>query len=255
MSLPAFHWLSLDPVPPARWDLRLIAWRLAPPVPCARIDGKQPSLLDWRAGSRLADRSRLRHRETIVAVGVDEASERAALLADGYGDAVCANVVMAELAARLLKLEAFATSLPRYRRAGPVPLDLFYRDARLGETWLGLHPREFALLWRLTETPAVPVSRRELLADVWRLEHVPETNSLEVHVSRLRAKLAISHCAWLVRTCPGGGYQLGSEEAANRSAFFGPGSEALDRPVAIGNGAGRSMAAEERGNGERSGCD
>jgi DNA-binding response OmpR family regulator len=52
------------------------------------------------------------------------------------------------------------------------------------------------------------VTRRDLWRDVWRLKHEPETNSVEVHVSRLRAKLASAGCAGLVETCPGGGYRL-----------------------------------------------
>lgn len=53
-----------------------------------------------------------------------------------------------------------------------------------------------------------PQERAAMLADVWRLAHVPETNSLEVHVSRLRAKLAPARAGWLVETDPRGGYRL-----------------------------------------------
>ncbi|MXP36689.1 hypothetical protein GRI55_13075 [Erythrobacter citreus] len=99
-------------------------------------------------------------------------------------------------------------------RAGPVTLDLFYRDGRLDGRWLGLHPREFGLLWRLAEARGMPITRRQLLRDVWRIEHPPETNSLAVHVSRLRAKLAVSACSWLVETHPQGGYRLAARPAA-----------------------------------------
>jgi DNA-binding response OmpR family regulator len=57
---------------------------------------------------------------------------------------------------------------------------------------LGLHPREFALLWRLAECPGEDVSCAALVSDVWRLAARPETNSLAVHVSRLRAKLRVA---------------------------------------------------------------
>jgi two-component system OmpR family response regulator len=52
------------------------------------------------------------------------------------------------------------------------------------------------------------VTRRQLLEDVWRLAHDPQTNSVEVHVSRLRSKLAAAGCAELVETVPQGGYRL-----------------------------------------------
>ena len=73
---------------------------------------------------------------------------------------------------------------------------------------LGLHPREFALVWRLADTPEVPVDKETLLKEVWGLRHVPETNSLAVHVSRLRDKMRGAGLPELVRTTPSGGYVL-----------------------------------------------
>ncbi|WP_169829193.1 winged helix-turn-helix domain-containing protein [Tsuneonella mangrovi] len=98
---------------------------------------------------------------------------------------------------------------PRTFRVGPVTLDLMHRDARVGETWLRLRPREFAVLWRLAESAGQRVSRCALISDVWRLRHIPETNSLEVHVARLRAKLDRFGLRGLVETDPAGGYRLG----------------------------------------------
>lgn len=80
----------------------------------------------------------------------------------------------------------------------PARLNVGQADRR----WIGLHPREFALMWRLAECPGEQVTKEALLTDVWRLRHEPETNSLEVHVSRLRDKLALSVLAWLVQTHP-----------------------------------------------------
>jgi two-component system OmpR family response regulator len=103
--------------------------------------------------------------------------------------------------------------LPRRRELGPLTLDLIHRDARADGTWLSLHPREFGLLWRLAERPGELVSRARLLRDVWRLDFEPGTNSVEVHVSRLRAKLARAGLAGLVETDPQGGYRLGAPPA------------------------------------------
>ncbi|TMM46171.1 winged helix-turn-helix transcriptional regulator [Qipengyuania marisflavi] len=142
--------------------------------------------------------------------------------------------------------------MPRRLHAGPVELDLFHRDGRIEQTWLGLHPREFGLLWRLAETPFDRVTRRDLLTDVWRLDHVPETNSLEVHVSRLRAKLAISGAGWLVRTHPDGGYQLGHEGGASFSVFTYAWRESLDTAEMFGNAAAPlSVLASNRHGAER----
>jgi DNA-binding response OmpR family regulator len=43
--------------------------------------------------------------------------------------------------------------IPRLREAADMTLDLFHRDGRAEDCWLGLHPREFALIWRLAEHP------------------------------------------------------------------------------------------------------
>ena len=94
-------------------------------------------------------------------------------------------------------------------KAGPLRLDLFHRDAALDGRWLALHPREFALLWRLAETPDSTVSQRALLRDVWRLPFEPGTNRVAVHVARLRRKLATVGLAAMIAT-DGAGYRLDS---------------------------------------------
>ncbi len=98
--------------------------------------------------------------------------------------------------------------IPRFREVGDVTLDLFHRDGRVADCWLGLHPREFALLWRLAEHPGERMTRRQLLADVWRIHFDPETNSVAVHVARVRAKLDTFGLVRLVATHPEGGYFL-----------------------------------------------
>lgn len=110
------------------------------------------------------------------------------------------------------------TLIPRFRDAGDVTLDLFHRDGRVEDRWLGLHPREFELLWRLAEQPGERLTRQQLLADVWRITFEPETNSVAVHVARVRAKLQPFGLARMLATHPDGGYFL---DAPPRPAHFG----------------------------------
>ncbi len=100
------------------------------------------------------------------------------------------------------------TLIPRFREAGDVTLDLLHRDGRVDDRWLSLHPREFELLWRLAEDPGKRLSKRRLLADVWRISYEPETNSVAVHVARVRAKLAPLGLAGILATHSDGGYYL-----------------------------------------------
>jgi len=129
-------------------------------------------------------------------------------LSMGCAEALSADTGLHELEARTRRVTEMFGMLPRWRDIGTLTLDLFHRDARKGARWLGLHPREFGLLWRLADTPGRRVTRKQLIKDVWRLNHEPETNSVEVHVSRLRAKLAGAGCESLVETVPEGGYRL-----------------------------------------------
>jgi len=197
--------------PPWPWDLRRLGWTL-----CAGEDGRRAEcrhvlLVDARdlrqserEGMAAADRPAWR----LLMLGVEEPAERAALLTLGCAEALTAAIGLRELEARARRIDEMFGMLPRWRTVGPLTLDLFHRDARRGGRWLALHPREFGVLWRLADAPGQRVTRKQLLRDVWRLNHEPETNSVEVHVSRLRGKLAELGCAWLVATDPRGGYRL-----------------------------------------------
>ena len=215
----AFAWVSDEADPPARWDLRLLGWRMTIPNSAPPTAGETVWLFDCRPRSIARRWQDMNPAKLIAAVGVDGQEERVAMLAAGFGEVLSTRVALSELALRLTRLAEQVDVMPRFRRAGPALLDLFHRDARIGGRWLSLHPREFALFWRLAETPDIPVDRGELLSDVWRLEHVPETNSLEVHVSRLRAKLGMAHAAWLIETVPQGGYRLGQRSSKSFFAF------------------------------------
>ena len=100
------------------------------------------------------------------------------------------------------------TQIPRFREVGDLTLDLFHRDGRVEDRWLALHPREFELLWRLAQQPGERVTRQQLLADVWRIHFNPQSNSVAVHVARVRAKLEQLGLARMLATHPDGGYLL-----------------------------------------------
>jgi len=70
---------------------------------------------------------------------------------------------------------------------GPLLIDLTRRQARLRDEQLRLTPIEFALLGYLAQARR-PVSRAELLRELWGHRFDPGTNSVAVHVSRLRGK-------------------------------------------------------------------
>lgn len=212
-----FRWLPAGDIPPP-YDLRRCGWRLVetladPEASACPILAARPGIgaATWMI---LLGRDDPDLRRRVLLIGVPEGRERARLLRLGFGDVMPADIGLAEIDSRAERLAERADLLPRRRRVGPLVLDLFSRDGEGPRGRLSLHPREFALLWRLAETPGRPVGKAQLAADVWRMGFVPETNSIAVHVSRLRAKLALAGLDGLVRTAPGGGYFLDRRMAA-----------------------------------------
>ena len=209
-----FGWVAADREPPSRWDMRGNGWHLCHGSDGCRADCKHVLVCDVRTltpaiRNDMANADRPAWR--LIMLGVEEASERAHLLSIGCAEALPACTTLRELSARAKRVDEMFGLLPRWRSLGPLTLDLFHRDARKGARWLNLHPREFGVLWRLADQPGERVTRRQLLKDVWRIQHDPETNSVEVHVSRLRAKLASAACDHLIVTAPEGGYMLTSD--------------------------------------------
>ena len=219
--------MAAGPIP-AAWDLRRLGWRLTDGARVTGEDEAHPLLAtptglafaEWLALTGSAPRRRAR----IVMLGVGDSAERARLLRLGFGDALPPAVTIEELEQRALQRAERAGLLPRHRQLGPLRLDLLSRDGMVAGRALALHPREFALLWRLGDQPGEALSPDLLLRDVWRLEFRPETNSLAVHVSRLRAKLRLAGLDGLIETLPDGAYRLAM-----------PCSPALPLPPAQGN--------------------
>ena len=212
MSIRLFQWLSVRPLPP-RFDLRRRGWVLSDGGDDPGEAGGCPVLVDaghleaagW-VGLLSARGGPARGR--VLLLGVGDAQERARLLHRGFGDVLGRRVALPELEARAARIAATDGALPRRRSFGPLMLDLMRREGFVGGKALGLHPREFALIWRLLETPGEVLTRAALYAQVWRLNYLPETNSIAVHVFRLRRKLAQAGLGSLLRTAPSGGYYV-----------------------------------------------
>jgi two-component system OmpR family response regulator len=94
---------------------------------------------------------------------------------------------------------------------GELTLDRLSRRAVLGGTPLDLTAKEFALLVRLAVEAEKPVERAKLLLDVWQLKFDPGSGVLDVHVSRVRDKLADK--SWMIETVRGTGYRLRAQRA------------------------------------------
>ncbi len=87
-------------------------------------------------------------------------------------------------------------------------MDLLTREVRRGDTKVELQPREFALLEYLMRNAGRVVSKTMILEHVWDYSFDPQTNVVDVLVSRLRNKVDRDFEAKMIQTIRGVGYVL-----------------------------------------------
>lgn len=103
-------------------------------------------------------------------------------------------------------------------RVGDLELDrLSHRVTRAGQE-IALQPREFRLLEYLMRHAGQVVTRTMLLENVWDYHFDPQTNVIDVHVSRLRAKIDKDFERPILHTVRGTGYVLRLDEARGPGA-------------------------------------
>ncbi|MFQ5623406.1 MAG: response regulator transcription factor [Paracoccaceae bacterium] len=93
---------------------------------------------------------------------------------------------------------------------GDLELDLIARVTRRGGREIRLLPREFKMLEFLMRRQGRVVTRTMLLEGVWDYRFDPQTNVIDVHISRLRKKLGDGD-GTLIRTVRGAGYMMAKD--------------------------------------------
>lgn len=87
-------------------------------------------------------------------------------------------------------------------------LDLVSRTAKRDGRDITLQPREFQMLEYLMRRKGRVVTRTMLLSGVWDYHFDPQTNVIDVHISRLRKKIDAEAGVPLIRTVRGAGYMI-----------------------------------------------
>lgn len=93
-------------------------------------------------------------------------------------------------------------------KVGDLEMDLLSRTVRRAGQSIDLQPREFQLLEYFMRRPGQVVTRTMLLEGVWDYHFDPQTNVIDVHVSRLRQKIDRGFSVSLLHTVRGAGYSL-----------------------------------------------
>ncbi|QDA57810.1 response regulator transcription factor [Thermomonas aquatica] len=130
----------------------------------------------------------------------------------GSDDYLAKPFAYAELSARLdgiVRRGAVPGTAPGRLEVADLTLDLERRDALRGGRRIALQPREFRLLEYLMRHKGRAVTRTMLLEAVWDYHFDPQTNVIDVHVSRLRQKIDQGFDRPLLHTVRGVGYRLG----------------------------------------------
>jgi two-component system OmpR family response regulator len=95
--------------------------------------------------------------------------------------------------------------------AGEIEMDLLARSVKRQGRAIELLPREYRLLEFLMRHAGQVVTRTMLLENVWDYHFDPQTNVIDVHVSRLRQKIDKGFDKPLLATVRGAGYRLSAE--------------------------------------------
>jgi two-component system OmpR family response regulator len=169
-------------------------------------------MLPRRDGLSLIEEMRRRGVTTPVLILSARRSvdDRVRGLQTGGDDYLTKPFAFTELLARVQALVRRATRAPEPTTltVDDLVLDLLSRRVTRGGTALDLRPREFALLEYLMRNAGRVVSKTMILSHVWEYSFDPQTNVVDVLVSRLREKIDRPFEKKLLHTVRGVGYVL-----------------------------------------------
>ena len=149
----------------------------------------------------------------VLVTARNEEIDRVLGLELGADDYISKPFSSRELVARIraiLRRASFLDQADQTRQLafGPIALDLDRHTARVDGAALDLTRREFELLAYFLQNPRRVLSREKILQQVWGLEYLGESRTIDAHVRRVRAKLG--EAAALIETVVGVGYRLGN---------------------------------------------
>jgi two-component system OmpR family response regulator len=139
-----------------------------------------------------------------------DVADRVDGLKAGGDDYLVKPFAMAELLARIeaLTRRGKGGGEVTHLSVGDLELDILARKVMRQGQRVYLHPREFRLLEYLMRHAGQVVTRTMLLENVWEYHFDPQTNVIDVHISRLRQKIDKPFDSAILQTVRGAGYKL-----------------------------------------------
>lgn len=169
-------------------------------------------MLPKRDGLSVIAALRARGVDTPVLIlsALGEVDDRVTGLRAGGDDYLTKPYAFTELLARIevLNRRVGARDVETVYRAGDLELDRLSHTVKRAGREIVLQPREFRLLEYLMRHAGQVVTRTMLLENVWDYHFDPQTNVIDVHVSRLRSKIEKGFATPVLHTIRGAGYML-----------------------------------------------
>lgn len=149
----------------------------------------------------------------LVLSALAEVNDRVDGLKAGGDDYLTKPYAFAELLARIeaLSRRGEPEKVSNKLRVADLEMDLIKHKVTRAGMNIQLQPREFRLLEFLLRHEGQVVSRTMLLEQVWDYNFDPQTNVIDVHISRLRTKIDKNQKQPLLHTVRGAGYKLSDE--------------------------------------------
>jgi two-component system, OmpR family, response regulator len=146
----------------------------------------------------------------LILSALGSVDDRVKGLRAGGDDYLVKPFAFSELLARIEALLRRGAAAPAVTtlRVADLELDLLTRSVKRGGKPIDLLPREFRLLEYMMRNSEQVVTRTMLLEHVWDYHFDPQTNVIDVHVSRLRQKIDKNFARPLLHTVRGAGYCL-----------------------------------------------
>jgi len=149
----------------------------------------------------------------LILSALGEVDDRVKGLRAGGDDYLVKPFAFAELLARLESLvrRLDSKSPTTTLVVDDLEMDLLSRNVKRAGKTINLQPREFRLLEYLMRHADQVVTRTMLLEGVWDYHFDPQTNVIDVHISRLRGKIDRDFDSPLIHTVRGAGYMLSAK--------------------------------------------
>ncbi|MBN9669706.1 response regulator transcription factor [Labrenzia aggregata] len=151
------------------------------------------------------------HTPVLILSALGQVDDRVKGLKAGGDDYLPKPYAFTELQARveaLARRPKSASQVETTYTVGDLTLDRMAHSCRRGDVEIPLQPREFRLLEYLMQHAGQVVTRTMLLENVWEYHFDPQTNVIDVHISRLRSKIDKGFDTPLLHTIRGAGYTI-----------------------------------------------